>query len=178
MPELFLVLRWVYRNPYSILDPAAVDSGKGSRNGSVNSFTSDVPRSYQPRLRYNHMATLAHLPNGSIAAQWQVHTWQTSVLCHTAMQCWPLSDKFRPRADLRASGATFTSLLSVCACIKCRLSMELWKAEPGPDGHIDSAFAPCQDVYSEQARHPACLPLWWEWWDSSGVQDSQKAGMW
>ena len=66
------VLRWVYRNPYSILDPAAVDLGKGSRNGSVNSFTSDVPRSYQPRLRYNHMATLAHMPNGSISAQWQV----------------------------------------------------------------------------------------------------------
>ncbi|CAL5221936.1 g4211 [Coccomyxa viridis] len=63
--------RWVYRNPFSILDPAAVDLGKGSRNGSVNSFTSDVPRSYQPRLRYNHMATLAHMPNGSISAQWQ-----------------------------------------------------------------------------------------------------------
>ncbi|CAL8461845.1 g1376 [Coccomyxa elongata] len=63
--------RWVYRNPTSILDPAAVDIGKGSRNGSVNSFTSAIDRSYQPRLRYNHMATLAHLPNGSIVAQWQ-----------------------------------------------------------------------------------------------------------
>ncbi len=69
---LVCTLRWVYRNPFSILDPAAVDLGKGSRNGSVNSFTSDVPRSYQPRLRYNHMATLAHMPNGSISAQWQV----------------------------------------------------------------------------------------------------------
>ena len=64
--------RWVYRNPFSILDPAAVDQGRGSRNGSVNSFTSDIGRTYSPRLRYNHMATLAHLPNGSVAAQWQV----------------------------------------------------------------------------------------------------------
>lgn len=55
-----------------------MDVGKGSRNGSVNSFTSDVPRSYQPRLRYNHMATLAHLPNGSISAQWQVQHRQNS----------------------------------------------------------------------------------------------------
>ena len=62
----------MYRNPFSILDPAAVDQGRGSRNGSVNSFTSDIRRTYSPRLRYNHMATLAHLPNGSIAAQWQV----------------------------------------------------------------------------------------------------------
>ncbi|BDA41433.1 hypothetical protein COCOBI_02-2130 [Coccomyxa sp. Obi] len=63
--------RWVYRNPSSILDPAAVDIGKGSKNGTVNSFTSAIDRTYQPRLRYNHMATLAHLPNGSIVAQWQ-----------------------------------------------------------------------------------------------------------
>ena len=69
--DLFLLCRWVYRNPFSILDPTAVDLGKGSRNGSVNSFVSDVPRSYKPRLRYNHMATLSHLPNGSISAQWQ-----------------------------------------------------------------------------------------------------------
>ena len=48
-----------------------MDLGKGSRNGSVNSFDSDVRRSYKPRLRYNHMATLSHLPNGSISAQWQ-----------------------------------------------------------------------------------------------------------
>ena len=48
-----------------------MDLGKGSRNGSVNSFDSDVPRSYKPRLRYNHMATLSNLPNGSISAQWQ-----------------------------------------------------------------------------------------------------------
>ena len=48
-----------------------MDLGKGSCNGSVNSFVSDVPRSYKPRLRYNHMATLSHLPNGSISAQWQ-----------------------------------------------------------------------------------------------------------
>lgn len=70
--------RWVYRNPSSILDPAAVDYGKGSKNGTVNSFTSALDKNYQPRLRYNHMATLAHLPNGSIIAQWQVRllSWQ------------------------------------------------------------------------------------------------------
>lgn len=69
--DLYVLRRWVYRNPFSILDPTAVDLGKGSRNGSVNSFDSDVPRSYKPRLRYNHMATLSNLPNGSISAQWQ-----------------------------------------------------------------------------------------------------------
>jgi hypothetical protein len=62
----------VYRNPYSILDPTAIDTGMGSKNGSVNSFSSYIPSSQEPRLRYNHMATLAHLPNGSIIAQWQV----------------------------------------------------------------------------------------------------------
>ena len=66
------VCRWVYRNPFSILDPNAADTGRGSRNGTVNSVLSRVPRTYQPRLRYCHMATLSHLPNGSIAAQWQV----------------------------------------------------------------------------------------------------------
>lgn len=64
--------RWVYRNPLSVLDAAAIDYGRGSKNGSVNSFSSDIPKNYTPRLRYNHMATLAHLPNGSIIAQWQV----------------------------------------------------------------------------------------------------------
>ena len=44
----------------------------GSRNGTVNSLLSSVPDNYEPRLRYDHMATLSHLPNGSIAAQWQV----------------------------------------------------------------------------------------------------------
>ena len=73
--------RWVYRNPFSILDPAAVDQGRGSRNGSVNSFTSDIRRTYSPRLRYNHMATLAHLPNGSIAAQWQVRACSSQAIC-------------------------------------------------------------------------------------------------
>ena len=77
MPEMYvtsLILwcRWVYRNPFSIFDPKAVDLGKGSRNGTVNSPLSAIPTTYQPRLRYSHMATLSHLPNGSIAAQWQV----------------------------------------------------------------------------------------------------------
>ncbi len=67
-----LVCRWVYRNPYSILDPNAVDAGRGSKNGTVNSLLSTTSKAYQPRLRYSHMSTLSHLPNGSIAAQWQV----------------------------------------------------------------------------------------------------------
>lgn len=70
--RLLRLCRWVYRNPYSILDPKAVDLGRGSKNGSVNSIFSSVPQSYRPKLRYSHMATLSHLPNGSIAAQWQV----------------------------------------------------------------------------------------------------------
>ncbi|EIE25189.1 neuraminidase [Coccomyxa subellipsoidea C-169] len=69
-----VTFRWVYRNPSSILDPAAIDYGKGSKNGTVNSFTSALDKTYQPRLRYNHMATLAHMPNGSIIAQWQAAT--------------------------------------------------------------------------------------------------------
>ena len=68
----YYLCRWVYRNPFSILDPNAVDTGMGSKNGTVNSVLSRVPRTYQPRLRYCHMATMSHLPNGSIAAQWQV----------------------------------------------------------------------------------------------------------
>ncbi len=62
----------MYRNPASILDPTAVDTGKGSTNGTVNSVNSTLPRGYEPRLRYNHMGILSHLPNGSIAAAWQV----------------------------------------------------------------------------------------------------------
>ena len=69
---LVLVCRWVYRNPYSILDPNAVDAGRGSKNGTVDSQLSAISKTYQPRLRYSHMSTLSHLPNGSIAAQWQV----------------------------------------------------------------------------------------------------------
>ena len=77
VPEMYVTspilwCRWVYRNPFSIFDPKAVDLGKGSRNGTVNSPLSAIPTTYQPRLRYSHMATLSHLPNGSIAAQWQV----------------------------------------------------------------------------------------------------------
>lgn len=76
--------RWVYRNPFSILDPNAVDAGRGSSNGTVNSVFSRIPRTYQPRLRYCHMATLSHLPNGSIAAQWQV--WTSPRLAVTVKQ--------------------------------------------------------------------------------------------
>ncbi len=38
----------------------------------MNSLSSRIPQSYEPRLRYNHMGILSHLPNGSIAAAWQV----------------------------------------------------------------------------------------------------------
>ena len=62
----------MYRNPASILDPEALDTGIGSTNGTVNSKSSTVPPNYEPRLRYNHMAIMSHLPNGSIAAAWQV----------------------------------------------------------------------------------------------------------
>ena len=82
--------RWVYRNPYSILDPNAVDTGMGSKNGTVDSVLSRVPKTYQPRLRYCHMGTMSHLPNGSIAAQWQV---QLDILLGFAQMKFVLSSR-------------------------------------------------------------------------------------
>ena len=61
----------MYRIPGSILDPAAVDLGKGSTNGTVNSVSSQLAANYAPQLRYAHGSTLAMLPNGSLAAAWQ-----------------------------------------------------------------------------------------------------------
>ena len=84
-PVRCCICRWVYRNPFSILDPNAVDAGMGSKNGTVNSVLSRVPRTHQPRLRYCHMATMSHLPNGSIAAQWQVCSERDTV---SALKQW------------------------------------------------------------------------------------------
>jgi len=61
----------VYRTPGSILDPTAVDMGKGSTNGTVDSALSAVAPDYMPQLRYAHGSTLAILPNGSLAAAFQ-----------------------------------------------------------------------------------------------------------
>ena len=83
----------MYRNPASILDPAALDMGMGSTNGTVNSKSSVVPSNYGPRLRYNHMSIMSHLPNGSIAAAWQVGPAQSSSIKLTVMPCPAGGDK-------------------------------------------------------------------------------------
>ena len=103
--------RWVYRNAASILDPAAVDTGIGSRNGSVNSLSSRIPQSYEPRLRYNHMGILSHLPNGSIAAAWQVPLAASHQTLVGIVDC-----KHRVGGGSAAAGHLWSRLLTVPVC--------------------------------------------------------------
>ena len=120
------VCRWVYRNPFSILDPNAVDRGMGSRNGTVDSVLSRVSRTYQPRLRYDHMGTLSHLPNGSIAAQWQVcHSTQLKGCRDCSNPCpYLVAWKFIQSSGIQAFVASFgnsrnpTAVSMVWPCLR------------------------------------------------------------
>lgn len=61
----------MFRAPYSVLNSSDVDTGKGSRYGAVNCNTSVVAPG-TPNLKYAHAPMLERLPNGSLAAAWQV----------------------------------------------------------------------------------------------------------
>lgn len=69
--KLLAPCRWVFRAPYSVLNSSDVDTGKGSRYGAVNCNTSVVAPG-TPNLKYAHAPMLERLPNGSLAAAWQV----------------------------------------------------------------------------------------------------------
>eukprot|EP00884_Botryococcus_braunii_P010973 jgi/Botrbrau1/19878/Bobra.0059s0001.2 len=69
-PDFPTTYRWAFRSPYSIINRTAMDTGKGSRHGAVNSAISVVAPG-TPDLKYVHAAMLERLPNGSLAAVWQ-----------------------------------------------------------------------------------------------------------
>ena len=138
-----------------------MDMGIGSRNGSVNSLTSRIPQSYEPRLRYNHMGILSHLPNGSIAAAWQV----------------PLAASHHATLALHAHHGTFGAEQGWCSNFRhCQAASEaadnpsasLW----GPSDRL-AADNPCASLWGQATEKwyegPADQGIYWAISDDVGL---------